>query len=147
MQSEVMIHLYCCDRIIRTCQNALKLLNVSLLFLDPIEILLILKNIQCSVFTSPFWDDVLLSQLICYSCHHRHGMRQTCHLSLCSASPGRMPFNCNSFITGESFYWEALKLSKHWFDCSSEWCMVNQGCLCSSQLRDRMCFKMPSVRD
>lgn len=89
-----MIHLYRCDSIIQTCQNPLKLLNVSPLFLDPIEILLILKNIQGSVFTSPFGKDVLLSQLMCYSwC----ASKPVISPSLATGSPGRVAFH--SFIT------------------------------------------------
>lgn len=141
MRSEVTIHLYRCDSIIQTCQNPLKLLNVSPLFLDPIEILLILKNIQCSVFTSPFGEDVLLSQLMCYS-----WCASTPVISL-SLSCHQISKSGISFLHNVSAsYWEPfiLKQTLLWLLISVMY-MANQACFCFSQLRDHMHFKTCSV--
>lgn len=53
VQSKVMIHFYWSDSIMQRRQNLLYCSMSGGLFLDPIEIYLMVKNIQSGVFTSP----------------------------------------------------------------------------------------------
>lgn len=140
MRSKVMIHLYRCDSIIQTCQNPLKLLNVSPLFLDPIEISLILKNIQCPVFTSPFGKYVLLSQLMCYSwCASKPVISLSRHRI--SRKSGILLLH-----NASASYWGPfiLKQTLLWLLISVMY-IAKQGCFCFSQLRDHMRFKTRSI--